>query len=491
MAEHDYVIANDTHSNVRLDLNNAMSAIVTHNSKSSAPATTFANMIYADTSTTPNKYKVRNNGNTTFYNLFTDTGLLCVEDGAVGAPSIGFNSTRTHGLYYGSSTTWSGAVAGVNAFTIGTTLVSWNVDAADRDYSIGATSGGANSFFVQGSDGFIGIGTGAPGTVLEIQKDTASNITNWNNSTASGGPGIAFKKGRGTIASPAALASGDAIGRMFAQGYHTTGTPGYVSCADIRFITDGTESGDTVPTGIQFRVMASGGSLSECARFASNGYLGIGTTAPTYDFSFGGNVTRVLWMERHTTANTAGNGLTILGGGATSAATNKDGGALNLSAGISTGTGTSVVRLLNYTSASSTGTGDNTQVNRAIFGGMKVLTDGVATSVVNLTAAASLGAGATIRYSIEAFDGTDIQMETGFVNVAVVNKAGAWTTSILEQGTSQPALSAGTLTTTWAVTGANPAVVSVNANTSLTPSTGYPRIMFNVENHSMQAIALA
>ena len=32
MAEHDYVIANDTGANVRADINNALSAIVSNNS---------------------------------------------------------------------------------------------------------------------------------------------------------------------------------------------------------------------------------------------------------------------------------------------------------------------------------------------------------------------------------------------------------------------------------------------------------------------------
>ena len=49
MSEHDYVIANDTGANVRADLNLALLAIQSQNSKSSAPSTPYAYMFWADT----------------------------------------------------------------------------------------------------------------------------------------------------------------------------------------------------------------------------------------------------------------------------------------------------------------------------------------------------------------------------------------------------------------------------------------------------------
>lgn len=48
MAQHDYVIDNQTAPNFRADLNNALLAIVSNNSGSSAPSTTYANMIWYD-----------------------------------------------------------------------------------------------------------------------------------------------------------------------------------------------------------------------------------------------------------------------------------------------------------------------------------------------------------------------------------------------------------------------------------------------------------
>ena len=51
MAQHDYVIDNDTAANVRADINSALAAIVSNNSGSTAPATTYANQWWYDTTT--------------------------------------------------------------------------------------------------------------------------------------------------------------------------------------------------------------------------------------------------------------------------------------------------------------------------------------------------------------------------------------------------------------------------------------------------------
>jgi hypothetical protein len=69
MAQHDYNIANQTAPSARTDINNALSAIVSNNSGTSAPATTFANMIWYDT--TNNILQIRNEGNTAWITLGT------------------------------------------------------------------------------------------------------------------------------------------------------------------------------------------------------------------------------------------------------------------------------------------------------------------------------------------------------------------------------------------------------------------------------------
>lgn len=104
---------------------------------------------------------------------------------------------------------------------------------------------------------------------------------------------------------------------------------------------------------INFRVVSTTNALT----IKSSGKVGIGTTTPTYSLSFNGNSAQTIGLERHTTANTAGNSLTINASGATSAATDKNGGQLILKGGVSTGTGESGVTLQGYISGTS-GTAD-------------------------------------------------------------------------------------------------------------------------------------
>lgn len=97
---------------------------------------------------------------------------------------------------------------------------------------------------------------------------------------------------------------------------------------------------------------------TEWMRILAGGNVGIGTTSPTNILSFGGASARTVGMERHPTSNTAGNNLTVQSGGATSGATDKNGGNLILSSGISTGTGSSTITFQTAT-AGTTGTTDN------------------------------------------------------------------------------------------------------------------------------------
>lgn len=69
MPQHDYALANAAGAAFRTDLNNALSAIVTRNSGATAPATTFADMIWYDTAA--DALKQRNSANTGWLTLIT------------------------------------------------------------------------------------------------------------------------------------------------------------------------------------------------------------------------------------------------------------------------------------------------------------------------------------------------------------------------------------------------------------------------------------
>jgi hypothetical protein len=81
MANHDYIINNQTFPSFRTDLNNGLSAIVTNNSSSSEPATTYAYQWWYDTGN--NQLKIRNADNDAWiligtFNQTTDTVQLNV-----------------------------------------------------------------------------------------------------------------------------------------------------------------------------------------------------------------------------------------------------------------------------------------------------------------------------------------------------------------------------------------------------------------------------
>ena len=68
MSQHDMNIANDIAPLVRADMNNALVALVTQSSGSSAPSTTYANMIWYDTGN--NILKMRNEADDAWIDLF-------------------------------------------------------------------------------------------------------------------------------------------------------------------------------------------------------------------------------------------------------------------------------------------------------------------------------------------------------------------------------------------------------------------------------------
>lgn len=74
MAQHDYNIANQTGLEFRVDLNNALQAIVTGNSGATAPSATFPGMVWRDTSSSPSVLKKRNDADDGWVTVLTAAG---------------------------------------------------------------------------------------------------------------------------------------------------------------------------------------------------------------------------------------------------------------------------------------------------------------------------------------------------------------------------------------------------------------------------------
>ena len=97
MATHDYVLDNQSGADFRSDLNNALQAIVTNNSSTSEPSTTFAYQIWIDT--TNSLAKIRNSTNngwiTLPFSISSDNTVDINGGTANGISSLSFTSGQT------------------------------------------------------------------------------------------------------------------------------------------------------------------------------------------------------------------------------------------------------------------------------------------------------------------------------------------------------------------------------------------------------------
>lgn len=102
MSQHDYVLDNQAGAAFRADLNAALAAVVSNNSGATEPTTTYAFMMWVDTSVTPNLLKMRNGAN---------SGWITVGD--VTAANFGLITAAAVAASYAplASPTFSGNVA--------------------------------------------------------------------------------------------------------------------------------------------------------------------------------------------------------------------------------------------------------------------------------------------------------------------------------------------------------------------------------------------
>ena len=124
MATHDYDIANGSGSAVRQDLNNVLDAIVSNNSSSTEPATTFAFQWWVDTNNT--LLKIRNAANSGWVTVgdysATNFGLLTTTSASsTYMPLAGGTFTGAVTLGTGGSLVFEGATADANETTLAVT----------------------------------------------------------------------------------------------------------------------------------------------------------------------------------------------------------------------------------------------------------------------------------------------------------------------------------------------------------------------------------
>ena len=198
MAQHDYVIANQSGSAFRADLNNALAASVSTNSGSSAPSTTYAYMLWADT--TNGVLKIRNSANNSWIELLQLDGTLTMEDGAEATPGLAFRDDLNTGIWSSAADKFNISTGGTERLELGTTTV-FNDGGADVDFRIEGDTN-ANLFYVDAGTEQIGI-RATPDRILTIDSsaldafgdpDDPSDyaIVIRKNDTTNAGNGICF-----------------------------------------------------------------------------------------------------------------------------------------------------------------------------------------------------------------------------------------------------------------------------------------------------------
>jgi len=115
----DGTVANGPGATVRADINSQIQSLQTMNSGAAAPGTTWANMLWADTTNT--LAKKRNNANGA-WNTFADLDFQhwLLNDGAVGTPAYSFNADPDSGIYRIGANNIGVAVNGAKVLDVGT-----------------------------------------------------------------------------------------------------------------------------------------------------------------------------------------------------------------------------------------------------------------------------------------------------------------------------------------------------------------------------------
>lgn len=167
---------------------------------------------------------------------------------------------------------------------------------------------------------------------------------------------------------------------------------------------------------------------------------------------------------------------------------NVAGGSIVVAGGESTGTANGGTVNIKVSNSGASGSSVNSLIDRQVIGAKKALTSGSATGLVDIALPTLTATGGVLKVTIVAINATDIQQRTQVVQFGGVNKAGTYTTNatVISENAS---LSTGTLTGAWTVVnGTNKVTLTLNATSSITPTTLY--VTYSIENNSEQAITI-
>lgn len=168
-----------------------------------------------------------------------------------------------------------------------------------KAWRVGIKSGSAYPVMRYDANG-LGINNDAPSSKLDIiAADSTAYCKVTANRADNGGSGFIFRRSRGNIASPAAVASGDYVSAIFASGYDGSA---YKDGAVIYALVDGAVAANSVPTKWQFLTTKAGDTVASVRlTLEANGDITLGSGVAGYDqiLTFDGETNDgvLTWME--------------------------------------------------------------------------------------------------------------------------------------------------------------------------------------------------
>ncbi len=419
-------------------------------------------------------------------NLIYDKTNVALTAGAARIHSHGTQNTIVGQL--GGNFTMSGTDVAAFGYNAGHALSSASSATLIGSQAGAALTTQANNTFIGANSGKSIIATGSGNTFVGSGTGNGIVSAGSNNNVA-----VGLNAGICISGSASGVYIGISAGRQLADSVSGSGNicvggntgAQMGTCSNSVMLGDG--SGGSINAGIATICIGAGADVSTDNNYAIA--MGLNSNAKAANqMVIGGSVGYIndVYIGAGVTATTSRNVKVNAGGGSGS---NNVGADLTLAGGRSTGNSVPGAVKVQTTYKGSTGSTAQTLVDRFIVAPPKDLTN-AATSLFEVALPTLTQAGGTINWTIEATDGTDMQSYTGITTYAAVNKAAAYTTTVTQNASNEAkAVSAGTLTATWAFSnGTNKVTMQVTPTTSLTATTY--RISYSLDCGSPQAITL-
>lgn len=242
-------------------------------------------------------------------------GFVAAADAAAGriALALGTMATQAIGGFLAATGATPGGTTTRQSFASGLTLTGGLRPASDSTTALTIQNAAGTAIGTWDSvSGWLGIGI-QPSVrfeVLETNSNSIRGIVSTQISSGSAAALFAGKKARGTVASLAAVQTGD-----YTTGFSSYGYSGatYIQGAFYGVVVDGTVNSTTVPQAMTFWTGSTSGDIAEKMRITSAGNLGINVTT---QFGSGVKVIGIANATTVPTTNPTGGGVLYVEAGA-------------------------------------------------------------------------------------------------------------------------------------------------------------------------------